>query len=88
MALEPVARETDTISHGGNLLTPSQTIVQADDLYVACIDDPAHCDIHGSVTISSGSSINSISGKAVARVTDSISCGATITTGSDIVSAA
>lgn len=41
-----------------------------------------HCPIHGPGTVTSGATSALVGGRAIARVGDSISCGAVITTGS------
>ena len=76
-----VARVTDTISHGGSLLTGSDT-VRCDGLKVCRIGDSAACNEHGAVTIVQGSAAVKADGIGVARLGDSLSCGATITSGS------
>lgn len=77
----PVARVTDTISHGGAITSGSPTVF-VNLLAVARLGDSATCDIHGSVTITSASVISLANSIGIARVGDSLSCGATITSGS------
>lgn len=81
-----VARVGDTHSHGGTLLTGSNS-VYADGNKVCRIGDTATCSEHGSVTIVTGSNKVFVDGIGIARIGDSLSCGATITTGSPAIDA-
>jgi uncharacterized Zn-binding protein involved in type VI secretion len=75
------ARVTDTISHGGPIVSGSPNVL-CNGLAVARLGDEVICAIHGQQSITSGSSDVLTNGIPTARVGDSISCGATIVSGS------
>lgn len=79
------ARITDAISHGGAIDRVGQDSVLCNGLAVARQTDQATCAIHGDVVITGGSLTVFAEGKRVARVGDSVSCGAVIVTGSPSV---
>lgn len=76
-----VARVTDTISHGGAITSGSPTVF-VNALPVARLGDAAVCDVHGPTVIDSASAFSRANGIGIARVGDSLACGATITSGS------
>ena len=76
-----VARITDTISHGGSIISGSPDHFDQ-GLNVARLGDQVACAEHGIVHITSGSGKTSVNNRPLARVGDSCSCGATITSGS------
>jgi uncharacterized Zn-binding protein involved in type VI secretion len=76
-----VARITDTGSHGGQIVTGSDTVT-ADGLKVARVGDMYACPIHGMNPIIEGSGAYTADGKKVARIGDATQCGAVITSGS------
>ena len=75
-----VACKTETISHGGEILTGSPDTFE-EGLPVARVGDRVRCDIHGNQTITTGSQTCLTNGRATARIGESISCGAIITSG-------
>lgn len=76
-----VARISDSISHGGSIITGSPDTFN-ENLNVARVSDKAACAIHGIVEITSGSSKTFVNNLPIARIGDSLSCGAVITSGS------
>jgi uncharacterized Zn-binding protein involved in type VI secretion len=84
--MPPVARKTDTISHGALVtgsITGGASATFLNSLAVARKGDSAVCSLHpGPQTITSGLSTELVEGQQIARVNDSISCGATISSGS------
>ncbi len=76
-----VARLTDSISHGGNIITASPDTI-LNDLPVARLTDLVNCAIHGINPIVTASSTVSVNGLGVARLGDSTACGAVIVTAS------
>lgn len=79
--MPPVARLTDTHSHGGSIITGSPDHYDQ-GLPVARVTDQATCVLHGVVTIVTGSGQTFVNGLALARIGDSLSCGSTISSGS------
>lgn len=75
------ARKGDPHSHGGTIIegSPDHT---TNGIPTARLNDKAICPIHGIQVISSASTTVSVNGRGQARVGDSISCGATISSGS------
>lgn len=80
MALQ-VARVSDVISHGGEIVGGSPD-TYADGLKVARLGDAVECAIHGSQVITTASTVVTADDKGVARLGDHISCGAVITSAS------
>lgn len=80
--MQPVARHSDHISHGGSITGACSPSTRADGLAVARLNDTVTCNIHSTQHIVSASTIRLADGLGVARLGDLISCGATITTGS------
>ena len=76
-----VARLTDTISHGGEIITGSPNTI-LNNLQVARIGDLVDCAIHGINAIITGSSTVIVNGVGVARLFDRTECGAEIVTAS------
>lgn len=88
MYVPAVACVGDAISHQGAIVGGSPTVSDLGrGVPVARIGDPVACRIHGSQTIISGSVIVFADNIGIARVGDSISCGATIISGSPSVEA-
>ncbi len=81
-----VARTGDSTSHGGGLGQGSTTLI-VNGLSACRVGDPFDCPIHGAQTIASGSPNVENEGKGIARVGDTTTCGASITTGSPNVNA-
>lgn len=85
--MRPIARLTDQISHGGNIIGGSPDVL-VNDLPVARLGDPVFCDIHsippeGSIQFIVTASLTKFANSlGIASIGDLISCGATITTGS------
>ena len=75
------ARVGDSISHGGSIVGGSPDHFD-EGKAVARIGDPAVCSQHGTVVITSGSGSTKVNGIPLARVGDSLSCGAVISSGS------
>jgi uncharacterized Zn-binding protein involved in type VI secretion len=80
MALN-IARVTDTIDHGGAIITGSPDTV-VNDLPMARVTDQVQCNIHGTQTIVTGSGTLYCNSLPVARIGDLVSCGAVIVSGS------
>lgn len=79
-----VARQGDTISHGGSITGgAARTTVEGKSL--ARQGDPVSCAQHGPQTITGGSATVLVEGKPVACVGDLVSCGATIVSGASSV---
>ena len=79
----PVARLGDKSSHGGTIISSaSRTYINGK--LVARKGDLHSCPIkgHGVTPITSGSATVTIEGSPVARIGDSVGCGAVITSGS------
>jgi uncharacterized Zn-binding protein involved in type VI secretion len=76
-----VARVTDTISHGGTIVSGSPSCF-CNGLAIARLGDAVMCDLHGAQTITSASGSVFANGIGIARVGDSVSCGAVISSGS------
>lgn len=76
-----VARIGDSISHGGVIITGSPDHWELNSP-TARLTDLAVCSIHGIVSIVSSSEKTHINTLGVARIGDSLSCGAVITSGS------
>ncbi len=76
-----VARIGDSGSHGGAIITGSDTGT-SDGRKIARIGDLYDCPIHGANPIISGSAAYSLDGRKVARVGDRTQCNAIITSGS------
>jgi len=76
-----VARLSDTISHGGSIITgsPDTTV---NSLPVARLTDLVDCAIHGINSIVSASATVRVNGLGVARLGDATACGATISSAS------
>ena len=68
------------ISHGGVIGVCSPTVA-VEGRPVARITDPGVCTEHGPVVVLTGSLVNFADGLGIARVGDSMSCGATIVDG-------
>lgn len=83
--MQPRARLGDSTDHGGIIVSGSPTVL-IDGLPGARVTDTHVCPIHGSNPIVTGSAVWSNDGLPVARVGDQTACGATIVTGSPVVS--
>lgn len=84
----PVARKGDEIDHGGRIVEGSSNLT-INGLPCARVGDKAQCDVHGLVTITTGSPTGRRNqGRLIARVTSLCSCGAKIVSGSPNVSCA
>lgn len=81
-----VARVGDSISHGGGIIQGSPNVF-TNGIPTARLGDAVECAIHGLQTITSASTTVRANSKGVARIGDSISCGAVITSGSPNVKA-
>lgn len=79
--MRKVARITDTISHGGQIIEGSPNTF-ANSLKIARLGDHVQCAIHGLQTITSASTTVKANSKGMARLNDTISCGAVIVTAS------
>ncbi len=79
----PSARLGDTSSHGGTIITGSDT-TSINGKPAARVGDLHTCSIpgHGVTSITSGSKSVMIEGSSAARVGDSVGCGAVIVSGS------
>lgn len=76
-----VARMGDSGSHGGTIVTGSDTGT-ADGQKIARVGDSYACPIHGANPIVTGSGSYSLDDRKVARLGDATACGAVITSGS------
>jgi uncharacterized Zn-binding protein involved in type VI secretion len=76
-----IARIGDTLDHGGMILTGSPNW-QCNGIAIARVGDTAHCNIHGTVTITTGSPNWTVNSQAMARIGSLCSCGAVINSGS------
>ncbi len=81
MSLQSVARLGDPGSHGGVIITGSDTRT-VDGIKCARVTDLYACALHGANPIITGSVCVTADGLQVARVTDTTACGATIVEGS------
>lgn len=84
--MPPVARLTDTSSHGGEIVTASATVT-VNGLGVARLGDTLRCPLHGDQPLVEASATVSADGLGVVRVGDKAYCEAIIETGSPNVSA-
>ncbi len=78
-----VARYGDPGSHGGTIVTASET-VSCEGKKVARKGDTYACPVHGPNPIVQGSSKQSIEGAEVARIGDKTACGAEIVSGATL----
>ena len=81
MAGKGIARQGDTGSHGGEIVTGSDTIV-VNGRPLARVGDTYACPIHGNNPIISGAQSVFAEGVLVAHVGSMTACGAVITSGS------
>lgn len=72
-----IARRTDPISHGGQIIEGSPDTI-TNGLETARKGDAVMCAIHGLVAIADGSPDVITNGKRTARLGDPITCGAVI----------
>ncbi|MEN6372226.1 MAG: PAAR domain-containing protein [Armatimonadota bacterium] len=78
-----VARLGDTSSHGGTIISASETVF-VNGIAVARVGDLHSCPVpgHGITPVVTGSSVAFSGGKAIARIGDTAGCGAVINSGS------
>lgn len=81
MTAHPVARLTDTSTHGGAIIT-SASHTEVENKLVARVSDILNCPIHGPNPIITGSPNFQVENNNVARTTSLTSCGAQIIGGS------
>lgn len=80
--MTPIARIGDSISHGGSINSGSPNW-KCNGIPIARVTDTAICDIHGLVTIVTGSPPpRTCDNLPIARIGSLCSCGATIVSGS------
>jgi len=85
---QPVARQGDTIAHGGSVtrvITAGSNNVLTNGLRTARQGDAVFCVLHGTQVITGGSKTVLTNGKRTARKGDACSCGAIIHSGSNNV---
>jgi uncharacterized Zn-binding protein involved in type VI secretion len=73
----PIARLTDTSTHGGQIVTSAQQTICESKL-VARVTDILDCPIHGPNPIVTGSLEYIVEGQQCARTTSVTACGAEI----------
>ncbi|HBZ17297.1 PAAR domain-containing protein [Pantoea sp. NPDC088449] len=80
--MKPAARISDSISHGGSIISGSGNVM-INSLPAAAVGiSNAVCSIDGSTVVASGSGTVFINNQPAARISDSTACGATIVSGS------
>lgn len=79
---KPVSRLGDSHSHGGQIIEASDNVF-ARGRRVARVGDKATCPIHGIAVITTGSGAVFVNGRAAARVTSQLSCGAVMVEGDE-----
>lgn len=80
--MKPAARVSDSISHGGNIVSGSGDVM-INSLPAAPVGiSSAACSIDGSTVVASGSGTVLINNQPAGRLSDSTACGATIVSGS------
>ena len=79
-----VARLTDQIDHGGEIITSAKK-TKAHGKLIARIGDHVMCVIHGDQTIVDGALKLRVEGKNCARIGSTCSCGAVIISGGEKV---
>jgi uncharacterized Zn-binding protein involved in type VI secretion len=75
----------DLGSHGGVIVTASDTVARADGIPIARIGDTYACALHGPVPLATGSPTVNDGGKPVVRLGDLASCGAVMVSASTTV---
>ena len=80
--MQPAARVGDSISEGGSVTSGSSDVFINSIPAAIANTSQGSCSIHGSVSVTQGSGTVFINSQPAARLSDSVSCGATISAGS------